>query len=105
MGFVTVQSSENEGTILMKRFLVICGNQAETKYEFEEFIQSKEKYVTSVNNNEFIVELGNEKYIFTDLGNLKSFSKLKFNGFAIGKLLSRRYSPGKIEMLLDFWRR
>ncbi|EIB7809789.1 hypothetical protein K9J90_001005 [Listeria innocua] len=61
----------------MKRFLVICGNQAETKYEFEEFIQSKERYVTSVNNNEFIVELGNENYIFTDLGNLKSFSKLK----------------------------
>ncbi|EGP9857088.1 hypothetical protein I1C32_002536, partial [Listeria monocytogenes] len=53
----------------MKRFLVICGNQAETKYEFEEFIQSKEKYVTSVNKNDFIVELGNEKYIFTDLGN------------------------------------
>ncbi|HFU6490645.1 TPA: hypothetical protein ACGPDI_003011 [Listeria monocytogenes] len=90
---------------MMKRFLVICGNQAETKYEFEEFIQSNERYVTSVNNNVFIVELGNEKYIFTDLGNLKSFSKLKFNGFAIGKLLSRRHSPGKIEMLLDFWRR
>ncbi|EAE3582582.1 hypothetical protein BFH48_05370 [Listeria monocytogenes] len=88
----------------MKRFLVICGNQAETKYEFEEFIQSKEKYVTSVNNNEFIVELGNEKYIFTDLGNLKSFSKLKFNGFAFGKLLSRRHSPGEIEMLLDILR-
>ncbi|HDT9741802.1 TPA: hypothetical protein REC91_000804 [Listeria monocytogenes] len=88
----------------MKRFLVICGNQAETKYEFEEFIQSKEKYVTSVNNNEFIVELGNEKYIFTDLGNLKSFSKLKFNGFVFGKLLSRRHSPGEIEMLLDILR-
>ncbi|EAF9068584.1 hypothetical protein A3784_11910 [Listeria monocytogenes] len=88
----------------MKRFLVICGNQAETKYEFEEFIQSKERYVTSVNNNEFIVELGNEKYIFTDLGNLKSFSKLKFNGFAFGKLLSRRHSPRKIKMLLDIWR-
>lgn len=53
----------------------------------------------------FFVDLGNEKYIFTDLGNLKSFSKLKFNGFAFGKLLSRRHSPGKIEMLLDFWRR
>lgn len=53
----------------------------------------------------FFVDLGNEKYIFTNLGNLKSFSKLKFNGFAIGKLLSRRHSPGKIEILLDFWRR
>ncbi|ECB9650014.1 hypothetical protein FL871_14175 [Listeria monocytogenes] len=89
----------------MKRFLVICGNQAETEYEFEDFIQSKERYVTSVNYDEFIVELGNEKYIFTNLGNLKSFSKLKFNGFAFGKILSRRHSPGKIEMLLDFWRR
>ncbi|EKZ0266612.1 hypothetical protein RC101_001180 [Listeria monocytogenes] len=89
---------------MLKRFLVICENQAETKYEFEEFIQSKEKYVTNVNNNEFIVELGNEKYIFTDLGNLKSFSKLKFNGFAFGQLLSRRHSPGKIKMLLDIWR-
>ncbi|EKB1221288.1 hypothetical protein ONC83_002851 [Listeria monocytogenes] len=89
----------------MKRFLIICGNQAETKYEFEEFIQSKERYVTSVNYDEFFVDLGNEKYIFTDLGNLKSFTKLKFNGFAIGKLLSRRHSPGKIELLLDYWRR
>lgn len=105
MGFVTVQSSENEGMIKMKRFLIICGNQAETKYEFEEFIQSKERYVTSVNYDEFFVDLGNEKYIFTDLGNLKSFTKLKFNGFAIGKLLSRRHSPGKIELLLDYWRR
>ncbi|EAC2211207.1 hypothetical protein Y461_02530 [Listeria monocytogenes] len=105
MGFVTVQSSENEGTILMKRFLVICGNQAETKYEFEEFIQSKEKYVTSVNNNEFIVELGNEKYIFTDLGNLKSFSKMKFDGYAIGKPLFKRHSLEELELLLDSWRR
>ncbi|EAD0058736.1 hypothetical protein Y141_06205 [Listeria monocytogenes] len=89
----------------MKRFLVICGYQAETKYEFEEFVQRKEKYITSVNYDELSAELGNEKYIFTGLGNLKSFSKLKFNGFAIGKILSRRHSPGKIEMLLDFWRR
>ncbi|HFU6414950.1 TPA: hypothetical protein ACGOUG_002409 [Listeria monocytogenes] len=89
----------------MKRFLVICGNQAETKYEFEEFIQSKEKYVTSVNNNVFFVDLGNEKYIFTDLGNLKCFSKLKFDGYAIGKLLFKRHSLEELELLLDSWRR
>lgn len=53
----------------------------------------------------FFVDLGNEKYIFTDLGNLKSFTKLKFNGFAIGKLLSRRHSLEELEMLLDSWRR
>ncbi|EKA2549979.1 hypothetical protein OJ633_000491 [Listeria monocytogenes] len=89
----------------MKRFLIICGNQAETKYEFEEFIQSKERYVTSVNYDELSAELGNENYIFTDLGNLKSFSKLKFNGYAIGKLLFRRHSLEELEMILDSWRR
>ncbi|ELK9731506.1 hypothetical protein RWB19_002918 [Listeria monocytogenes] len=89
----------------MKRFLVICGNQAETKYEFEEFIQSNERYVTSVNYDEFFVDLGNEKYIFTDLGNLKCFSKLKFDGYAIGKLLFKRHSLEELELLLDSWRR
>ncbi len=105
MGFVTVQSAENGGDDKMKRFLIICGNHVETKYEFEEFVQNKEEYITSVNYDELSVELGNEKYIFTDLNNLKSFSKMKFDEYAIGKLLFRRHSLEELEMLLDSWRR
>lgn len=33
MSYVTAESAENGGMTLMKRFLVICGNQADRKYD------------------------------------------------------------------------